>query len=70
VIEAVPAVTPVAIPVTGSIVAFALPLVHTPPAGVAVNVVVAFTQILSPPDIELGNGFTVTVTTDEHPPTV
>jgi hypothetical protein len=61
VIVAVPAIAPVTTPVAGTTVALALLLVHVPPAGVLLSVVVAFTHMVVPPVMIPGSAFAVTV---------
>ena len=56
-----PAAEPVTIPVTASMIAFPLLLVHVPPAGVEFNVVVKPIHTLSVPVMAVGLAFTVTV---------
>ena len=61
-IRAVPAATPVTIPVVPPIVATnVLPLVHAPPEVPSESEVVAPTHAPGVPAIDAGTGFTVTV---------
>ena len=65
----VPAETPVTTPVPEPIVATAeVTLVHVPPEGYELNVVVAPVQTLSDPVIAEGAALTVTVVAAKHPP--
>ena len=65
----VPAVTPVTTPVPEPIVATAeVTLVHVPPDGDELNVVVAPVQTLSDPVITEGAALTVTVTVAKQLP--
>ena len=67
---AVPADTPVTIPVEDPAVATAvLPLLHAPPGVTSLNAVVAPIQTLVAPVIPEGSGLTVTVTMDAQPVT-
>jgi hypothetical protein len=67
VITDVPGITPVTIPELEPTVELPLLLVHTPPGGVAVNVVVNPTHTLAVPEIDDGDGFTVTTVVVKHP---
>ena len=57
----VPNVLPVTTPVDGSMLALPLLLVHVPPAGVELSVVVRPTHITGVPVIVVGFGLTVTI---------
>jgi len=64
----VPPVIPTKAPVVLLMVPTAvLPLIHVPPVGVAVSVVVIPEQITEDPDIEPGSGYTVTTLVVTHP---
>ena len=70
-IVAVPTTLPVITPVSASTGAIdGLELLHVPPAGVDVNVVVAPRQAMLIPVIEVGVGVTVTTATELQPATV
>lgn len=63
-----PAETPVATPVTGSIVAIGvLKLLQVPPGVISLNVVVEPTHTTATPVIPAGKGFTVTTAETEQP---
>lgn len=68
-ITAVPALLPVTTPELEPTVATpVLPLVHVPPDGVELNVVVEPVHTVAVPVIEVGAVFTVTVAKAKHPP--
>ncbi len=65
---AVPALTPVTIPVPAPTVAFVIVLlVHVPPAGDEPSVVVLPIQVVNVPVMLPGVAITVTTLVDEHP---
>ena len=65
---AVPAVTPLTTPAEPTVATLAAEVIHVPPAGAEVNVVVEPPQTVAVPVITSGNGVTVTVLVLTQPP--